>query len=118
MRAALAGQVSLARSQPYYLDITHPLANKGVALTELANLLGIPPTEIAVIGDGGNDVAMFERSGLSIAMGNASPHVQAADLVTDTNGEEGFANAIECFILTDDHSHAQIRATAAGAREW
>ena len=113
MRAALAGQVSLARSQPYYLDITHPLANKGVALTELANLLGIPPTEIAVIGDGGNDVAMFERSGLSIAMGNASPHVQAAGLDTDTNGEEGFANAIECFILTDDHSHAQIRATAS-----
>ena len=119
MRAALAGQVSVARSQPYYLDITHPLANKGVALTELANLLGIPPTEIAVIGDGGNDVAMFERSGLSIAMGNASPHVQrAADLVTDTNGEEGFANAIERFILMGDHSHAQIRATAAGAREW
>ena len=58
---------------------------------------------------------MFERSGLSIAMGNASPHVQqAADLVTDTNGEEGFANAIERFILTDDHSNAQIRATAAG----
>ena len=39
IRAELAGQVSVARSQPYYLDITHPLANKGVALTELANLL-------------------------------------------------------------------------------
>jgi hydroxymethylpyrimidine pyrophosphatase-like HAD family hydrolase len=80
--------------------------------------LGIRPTEIAVIGDGGNDVAMFERSG-SVAMGNASPHVQrAADFVTDTNGEEGFANAIEHFILIGDHSHAQIRATRAGARVW
>jgi Cof subfamily protein (haloacid dehalogenase superfamily) len=119
VRAALAGQVSVARSQPYYLDITHPLANKGVALMELAKLLGIPPTEIAVIGDGGTDIAMFERSGLSIAMGNASPHVQrAADFVTDTNGEEGFANAIERFILTGDPSHAQIRATRAGVRLW
>jgi Cof subfamily protein (haloacid dehalogenase superfamily) len=116
VRAALAGRVSVARSQPYYLDITHPLANKGVALTELANLMGIPPTEIAVIGDGGNDVAMFERSGLSIAMGNASPHVQrAADFVTDTNSEEGFANALERFILIGDHSQAQIRAIRAGA---
>ena len=73
VRAALADQASVARSQPYYLDITHPLANKGGALSEIAKLLGVPLAEIAVIGDGGNDVAMFERSGLSIAMGNASP---------------------------------------------
>ena len=112
--AALAGQVSVARSQPYYLDITHPLANKGVALTELANLLAIPPREIAVIGDGGNDIAMFERSGFSIAMGNASPLVrQAADFLTDSNHDEGFANAIERFILGGDRSEA--RADIAGA---
>ena len=39
VRAALADQASVARSQPYYLDITHPLANKGVALSEIAKLL-------------------------------------------------------------------------------
>jgi Cof subfamily protein (haloacid dehalogenase superfamily) len=99
-RARLADQASVARSQLYYLDITHPLANKGVALSELAKLLAVPLAEIAVIGDGGNDVAMFERSGLSIAMGNASPEVkEAADFVTDSNREDGFANAIERFIL-------------------
>jgi hydroxymethylpyrimidine pyrophosphatase-like HAD family hydrolase len=44
---------------------------------------------------------MFERSGLSIAMGNASPLVQrAADFVIDTNRDEGFANAIDRFIQT------------------
>jgi Cof subfamily protein (haloacid dehalogenase superfamily) len=119
VRAEFAGQASVARSQPYYLDITHPLTNKGVALSELANLLAVPPAEIAVIGDGGNDVAMFERSGLSIAMGNASPQVQqAADFVTDTNREEGFANAIERFILGGDRSNAQVGATRAGARAW
>ena len=59
---------------------------KARALSEIAKLLGVPLAEIAVIGDGGNDVAMFERSGLSIAMGNASPEVQqAADFVTDSN---------------------------------
>jgi Cof subfamily protein (haloacid dehalogenase superfamily) len=100
MRAALVDEASIARSQPYYLDITHPLANKGVALSEIAKLLAVPLAEIAVIGDGGNDVAMFERSGLSIAMGNASLQVQqAADFVTDSNREEGVANAVERFIF-------------------
>lgn len=117
VRAALADQATVARSQPYYLDITHPLANKGVALSELAKLLAVPLAEIAVIGDGGNDVAMFERSGLSIAMGNASPEVrQAADFVTDCNGEEGFANAIERFILGGDRSNAQVGTARTGAR--
>ena len=49
--ALLAGQASVVRSQAYYLDITHPLANKGVALSEFAKLLAIPLAEIAVIGD-------------------------------------------------------------------
>jgi hydroxymethylpyrimidine pyrophosphatase-like HAD family hydrolase len=45
---------------------------------------------------------MFKLGGLSIAMGNASPDVQAqADLVTETNDNEGFAKAIERFILPD-----------------
>jgi Cof subfamily protein (haloacid dehalogenase superfamily) len=119
MSPELAGQASVVRSQPYYLDITHPLANKGVALSALATLLAVPPTQIAVIGDGGNDVAMFERSGLSIAMGNASPRVQgAADLVTDTNREEGFANAIERFILGGDRSNAPAGAARVGAPSW
>jgi haloacid dehalogenase-like hydrolase/Transposase DDE domain group 1 len=83
VRAALDDGAFVARSQPYYLDITHPLANKGAARRKIAKLLGIPLAEIAVIGDGGNDVAMFERAGLSIAMGNASAEVQReADLVT------------------------------------
>jgi hydroxymethylpyrimidine pyrophosphatase-like HAD family hydrolase len=45
-------------------------------------------------------VLMFRNSGLSIAMGNASRDVQAqADLVTASCEDEGFAMAIERFIL-------------------
>ena len=105
VRAALADSAFVARSQRYYLDITDPLANKGVALVEIAELLGVPLAEIVAIGDGGNDVAMFERSGLSIAMGNASPQVQRkADFVTDSNRDDGFAKAIERFILPRTNS--------------
>lgn len=100
VRAALSSQATVVRSQLYYLDITHLLANKGDGLSELSKLLGVPLAEIAVIGDGSNDVAMFERAGLSIAMGNASDEVKArASAVTDNNEAEGFANAIRKFIL-------------------
>ena len=117
VHAALDDSACVARSQPYYLDITHPLANKGVALSELAKLLGIPLTEVAVVGDGRNDVAMFERSGLSIAMGNACPEVQRkADFVTDSNREDGFANAIERFILGGHRPDLQVDVARPSGR--
>jgi Cof subfamily protein (haloacid dehalogenase superfamily) len=113
-RAALADRATVARSQPYYLDFTHPLANKGVGLSALAKLLAIPTAQIAVIGDGGNDVAMFERAGLSIAMGNADPDVQrAADFVTDRNNQDGFAKAIAWFVLGGHRSNAPVSRPAA-----
>jgi Cof subfamily protein (haloacid dehalogenase superfamily) len=92
--------VSAARSQPYYLDVTHPDANKGAVAQYLAARYSIPPEAIATIGDMPNDVLMFAHSGLSIAMGNASLEVQhSARRVTTANTEEGFANAVERFIL-------------------
>jgi Cof subfamily protein (haloacid dehalogenase superfamily) len=97
---ALGARASAARSQPYYLDVTHPDANKGTVVMTLSKLLSIPTNEIATIGDMPNDVLMFREGGLSIAMGNASPQVQAqADQVTDSHEDEGFAKAMERFIL-------------------
>jgi Cof subfamily protein (haloacid dehalogenase superfamily) len=92
--------VTAAASQPYYLDVTHPEANKGAVVQYLAARYGLKPADIATIGDMPNDVLMFAHSGLSIAMGNASPEVKrAARRVTTSNEEEGFANAVERFIL-------------------
>jgi hypothetical protein len=104
-QAALGTEASAARSQPYYLDVTHPDANKGAVVTMLSKILAVPASEIATIGDMPNDVLMFRKGGLSIAMGNASPEVQAqADLVTDSYDNEGFAKAIERFILQGERS--------------
>jgi len=92
--------VSAARSQPYYLDVTHPKANKGDVITVLSEMLQVPTANIATIGDMPNDVLMFKRSGVSIAMGNASLEVQhGARFVTSSNKEEGFALAMERFVL-------------------
>jgi hypothetical protein len=100
-REKFGDQVSAAQSQPYYLDITHPRANKGEVVSYLSAHLGIPSSQFATIGDMPNDVLMFARSGLSIAMGNAGPEVQrAARRVTASNEQEGFAKAIERFVLS------------------
>ena len=97
---ALGARASAARSQPYYLDVTNPKANKGEVVRMLARRFAIPPEEIATIGDMPNDVLMFKAGGLSIAMGNASKEVQGqADAVTDTNEADGFAKAVRRFIL-------------------
>jgi hydroxymethylpyrimidine pyrophosphatase-like HAD family hydrolase len=93
-------KVFAARSQPYYVDVTHPQANKGAVVLGLARMLQIETTEVATIGDMPNDISMFEKSGLSIAMGQSGDEVkQAATHVTTSSEEEGFSNAIEHFIL-------------------
>lgn len=100
LRARVGAHASAARSQPYYLDVTHPAANKGMVVRLEARFLGVPLEQIATIGDMPNDVLMFGVGGTSIAMGNASPEVQrTARHVTTSNSDEGFANAVERFIL-------------------
>jgi Cof subfamily protein (haloacid dehalogenase superfamily) len=100
LQSELHGQASAERSQPYYLDVTHPEANKGGVVEFLSRYLDIAPAEIATIGDMPSDVRMFEKSGLSIAMGNASAEVQAqANFVTLSNEEDGFAYAMDKFVL-------------------
>jgi beta-phosphoglucomutase family hydrolase/Cof subfamily protein (haloacid dehalogenase superfamily) len=92
--------VSAVRSQPYYLDVTHPDANKAMVLRDLARKLDIPTSGIAAIGDMPTDVLMFGLAGVSIAMGNASLEVKrCARYVTASNEEEGFAQAVERFVL-------------------
>jgi len=106
VRQQFGTHVSASRSQPYYLDVTHPEANKGVVAERLSHYYQIPLEQLATVGDGANDVLMFQRSGLSIAMGNASEDVRRqATCVTVSNEDEGFAKAVEEFILP--------RATAA-----
>ena len=100
VQQALGDGASAARSQPYYLDITHKQANKGAALHWLARRLGLDTHQIATMGDQPNDTLMFAQSGLSIAMGNASEAVRKkAAKVTESSEAEGFAIAVERFIF-------------------
>jgi Cof subfamily protein (haloacid dehalogenase superfamily)/HAD superfamily hydrolase (TIGR01509 family) len=98
--ARLGTQASAARSTPFYLDVTHPEANKGMVVRQAARILGIPVQQIATIGDMPTDIHMLSVAGLSVAMGNGGDEVKrAARHVTTSNEEEGFANAVDTFIL-------------------
>ncbi|MGU9856874.1 HAD family hydrolase [Pseudomonas sp. LF245] len=101
LQPKVQGLAQVSRSQPVYLDVTAMLANKGEALKTLAAHLGVALEQTVAIGDGGNDPAMFQVAGLSIAMGQAEEAVKRqANVVTGSNVEEGAAQAFEHFILS------------------
>ncbi|MBV1829876.1 HAD family phosphatase [Komagataeibacter sp. AV436] len=100
LQQALGDTASAALSQPYYVDVTNKDANKGGVVMALERLLGIPASQMVTLGDQPNDVLMFRKSGMSIAMGQASPEVQKQATYVSTSCEaEGFANGIEKFVL-------------------
>jgi Cof subfamily protein (haloacid dehalogenase superfamily) len=100
VRQRFGQHVAASVSQPYYVDVTHPEANKGSVADYLASRYKLTPDQIATIGDMPNDILMFEHSGLTIAMGNADDKVKtAADEITDSNDNDGFAKAVQRFVL-------------------
>lgn len=102
LQTKLGGTASATRSQVYYLDVTHPEAIKGNGLAGLARLLGLDPSCVMALGDGVNDISMLQRAGFSVAMANGSDAVRAAaSVVTDDCDRDGFAKAVECYVLAD-----------------
>jgi Cof subfamily protein (haloacid dehalogenase superfamily) len=98
-REMIGARATIARSQPYYLDITHRRANKGDGIVALARAFGVELNAVAALGDMPNDLPMFARAGLSVAMGQAPACVQAAASATAAGNEEnGVADAILRFI--------------------
>lgn len=102
VREMLGDAATVARSQTYYLDITAPAANKGDGIAALARAYGVEPGETVALGDQANDLPMFARAGLSVAMGQAPDKVKAkATHVAKSNDEDGVADAIDRFILPE-----------------
>ncbi len=100
LQKELGADALATRSQVYYLDVTNPQAHKGEAVKSLSRAMGIPIPDIMTIGDGINDIPMLEVAGFSVAMGNGSDAVKAAaHVVTDDCENDGFAKAIERYVL-------------------
>lgn len=93
-------RAQVVQSKPRYIELTHPEANKGLALQRLAQLLGIQREAVLAIGDSGNDVPMLRYAGVGAAMGSGRAAAkEAADYVAPPSDEDGVAAVLERFVL-------------------
>lgn len=93
--------VYLTRSVEYFVEATHPKANKGEAVRFLAeDLLGLKPDQVMTVGDNYNDLEMLRYAGIGVAMGDApEPVKQGADWVAPGVEADGVAAALREFLL-------------------
>lgn len=91
----------LTRSVEYFVEATHPQANKGEAVRFVAeDLLGLKPDQVMTIGDNYNDLEMLRYAGLGVAMGDApDPVKRGADWVAPGVEADGVAVALREFLL-------------------
>lgn len=99
--ADLLGETAhITKSTPRFLEVTHPEANKGHALSHLAQSLGIDPSQTIGIGDNFNDKELITTAGLGVAMENAVDELKnLADYTTLSNNDQGVKHVIEKFVL-------------------
>lgn len=97
----LDGVMNVFRTEPYFLEIVPELIDKSNALGVLLETLHISAKEAIVIGNGVADYSMIQMAGLGVAMGNATDSVKrCADVVTESNNEDGIALIVEEYILS------------------
>lgn len=92
----LQGQISVYRSEPYFLELVPMGIDKAQSLSVLLDKLGLTREAMVAMGDGYNDLSMIKFAGMGVAMANAQePVKQAADYITLSNDEDGVAAAVE-----------------------
>ena len=80
----------------YYTEISLEDVDKWSSLEFLMSILNISKEEIIAIGDNENDKKMIINAKIGVAMGQSSPKIkQVADIVTNSNDEEGVANILQ-----------------------
>lgn len=91
-----AKDFEFVRSATVYYEILPKGINKGMAVLNIADLLGINPEKTIAAGDNDNDAPMLLMSGLGVAVSNASDAAKkAADYITVSNEEHAIAKIIE-----------------------
>lgn len=82
-----------------WLDISHPMADKGTALEAIQNTYNISADETMVFGDYNNDLEMLGKATYSFAMANAHRNVKAAaNFSTKSNDSFGVESILEKMI--------------------
>lgn len=91
-------QVSYFIGWTAWLDIAPEGVNKGTAAERVRSILDIPLERVLAVGDGRNDIEMFEwasKGGRAVAMGQAPDEVKAvATEVTGSVLDDGLVDAL------------------------
>lgn len=78
-----------------WLDISDHQANKGKALQQVQQLLGVSKKQTMVFGDYLNDIEMMREANFSFAMANAHKDIkELANYSTDSNDNNGVTKVI------------------------
>ncbi|MNR08724.1 Sugar phosphatase YidA [compost metagenome] len=97
------GGLEITNSSPYNYEINPQGVNKATGIKIVCDLLGLDMSQVIAVGDSLNDLAAIQAAGLGVAMGNAQIAVQEnADYVTASNNDDGIAEVIQKFILTEE----------------
>lgn len=92
--------INVSSSWHNNIEVMSKEVSKGNSLKHLCEVLNIDKSEVVAIGDNENDISMFEMAGLAIAMENGDRIIREhSHVITDTNDENGVANAIEKYVL-------------------
>lgn len=96
----LGAEYEVATSKPFFIEVNDKGISKGVSLDSLCQKLGLTKDNVMALGDGLNDLSMIEFAGMGVAVANANPKLkEAANFISLSNDEDGFAYAIEKFVL-------------------
>ena len=92
--------ISVCSSWSNNLEVMDNRVSKGNGLKYLCNKLNISSENVIAIGDNENDISMLQYAGLGVAMGNGVEKAKSvADLIAESNDEDGVAKIIEKYIL-------------------
>ncbi|MCR5536136.1 MAG: Cof-type HAD-IIB family hydrolase [Succinivibrio sp.] len=93
----LSQRFAIMRSNPDFLEFIPHKSSKGTALKALCEHLSLPLSAVMAFGDAENDLEMLKLAGCGVAMRNALQEeiLESADLITDSNDEDGVAVCVE-----------------------
>ena len=95
-------ELSIYRSEPFFVEIMPQNVDKAATLDVLVNMLGLNKENTICCGDGFNDLSMIKYAGIGVAMENAQEIVkESADYVTKSNDDDGIVHVIEKFIFNE-----------------
>lgn len=92
--------LTTAYAEDTSLEMSPQNVSKASGLNWLCQYLNLPLEKTIVVGDADNDAEVLRVAGLSVAMGNALPHIKAiCDVVVSDNDHDGCAEVVDRYLL-------------------